>query len=160
MFCTNCGKRIADDSVYCTHCGKRVGVEKATGKSKVTIGVFFLIVALIAGFIAWRASPYWPWPSQKEIEKRLDEVVDICTNHEYSSECLKKKKLYHMKFKYCEKVKNMNMIEWSITGKNEGIYAIAWLDEYATPNDMSDDTGINYFTGYKYVNCKDSLKDF
>ena len=28
MYCTNCGKEIADGSVFCRHCGEQIGDDK------------------------------------------------------------------------------------------------------------------------------------
>lgn len=121
--------------------------------SKRTIIIFGLIVAAIFGFIVWRKSPYWPWPSKEEIEDRLDKVVKICTNNEASERCREIKNLYGANFKYCVKVKNTDVAMWYLTNKYEGVYGVAWQKQYKTPNDMSEITGINYFSGYQYTSC-------
>lgn len=141
---------------FCTRCGKKTSIEKTTTKTKVILSLFALAAALLLAFIIWRNTPYWPWLSNDEIEERLEKVIDACVDREKSSDCERSKRLYHAKFQYCVKVKNLGASLWSITGENEGIYAVAWLDSYSTPNEMTDTTGINMITGYKYVSCKDT----
>ncbi len=158
-YCTNCGSKMKDGALFCTKCGKKTSVEKTSTKSKVTIGLFFFIIVIITSFIAWRGSPYWPWPTDKEVQERMEKVVGACSNKEKSSECEKSKKLYHAKFQYCVRVKNSLASLWTISGEYEGVYAVAWQDNYSTPDDMTDKTGINYLVGYTYSGCRDTMAE-
>lgn len=95
----------------------------------LSIGIVIGVILIVVGFIAWRISPYWPWPTDAEINDRLEEVVDMCSNNENSSECKKLKRLYSMTFKYCVKVKESDYglqgMAWNFDPKCEGIYGVA-----------------------------------
>lgn len=56
MFCTNCGQKIEDDSVFCVHCGARAEEEKSLAKEEKRnrSPILFLILGAIAiGGIIW-----------------------------------------------------------------------------------------------------------
>ena len=107
-FCTKCGKKIAENAIFCTHCGNKVGASKPKTKSVAIVTIFIAIIISVIGFIIWRNSPYWPWPSNNEIRERMEKVIEACDGKVDSSSCKDAKNLYHAKFQYCVKVKNMN----------------------------------------------------
>ncbi len=71
--------------------------QKVETKNKTPL----IIIIVIIVFIMWAISGFWPI-SFKTTSEKLDEVLDACTNNEYSSECQKIKKKYNMSFKYCK----------------------------------------------------------
>jgi hypothetical protein len=81
-----------------------------------------IIAAIVVAFIAWFNSDYWPWPSRDRINERLDKVLSICTNNEYSSECKNIQKRYNMTFKYCRSMGDLS--KKSIFEMD--LYAVAW----------------------------------
>lgn len=120
-------------------------------------------IAAIIGFIVWRTSPYWPWPSDSEIASRLEEVVDICTDNETSTECKKLKRLYNMNFRYCIKVKNSDYrftgsLSWYFDPKYEGISGVAWQGDIKTPPNEDPNSLSNYY-GYQYIYCRDTAEE-
>jgi len=105
--------------------------KKSKDKSKrlviggTTLGLIILI-------IWWAHSLYWPWPSRDEIDRRLDEVLEVCTYNEGSRACQNVKRKYNMTFRYCEKIDYSQSPDWgkiiqdAWDGKKPPVYPVAW----------------------------------
>lgn len=136
-------------------------------QSKQVLGVVAIVCIILAivGFIVWRTSPYWPWPTDAEISDRLEEVIDMCDDNESSSECKKLKRLYNMTFKYCVKVKESDYgfqgMNWTFNPKYEGIYGVAWEGDSTSPpqDNSSPYSGLGIGYGYRYILCRDHSED-
>ena len=125
--------------------------QHSTPKKKQSSRFWFFILVILA-FICWFRSDYWPWPSEKRREERLDRVVDVCTDNENSSECKSLKDKFGITFRYCE--------EFSFDIFEKNIYAVAWEGNGSMPpnNKPSNPYGIPSLE--KYRTCKDHLSEF
>lgn len=54
MFCKNCGKEIADNSIACTNCGAQTGNSEDTGNVGWALLGFFVPVAGIVLYFVWK----------------------------------------------------------------------------------------------------------
>lgn len=79
-------------------------------KKSYTIILVCLMMAII-GFVFWRNSYFWPWPTQSEIDQRLLEVVDACIYNENSRACKNLSKRYDMSFEYCHSLTEIPEID-------------------------------------------------
>ncbi len=48
MYCSKCGKEIADGSVYCNHCGANIIKASNSNKRLVAIGAVIALLAAVA----------------------------------------------------------------------------------------------------------------
>ncbi|MBQ3280152.1 hypothetical protein IJG92_00610 [Candidatus Saccharibacteria bacterium] len=76
----------------------KIGSFKIT--KKLAIFLFCVLVSIV-GFMFFRTSDYWPWPSQDEVDQRLINVIDACIYNEGSRACTNLQKRYNMTFEYC-----------------------------------------------------------
>ena len=71
MYCSKCGKEIADGSVYCNHCGAKIIRAGSSNKRLVAIGaVTALLAAGIFGAVKW-------YENYREMNLVLNSSADI-----------------------------------------------------------------------------------
>ena len=123
--------------------------------------VFFIVVA---AFIAWFNSDYWPWPSKDRIRERLDKVIDICTDNENSSDCKNIQKRYGMTFRYCHSIGDYNKTTtaYGSDGRTFQLpyfpwHAVAWEGNSSEPpkNETKLPDGTTLPSINPYYGCKE-----
>ena len=129
---------------------------KAKGSWFLKHKALIIISIVIVAFIAWFNSDYWPWPSRDRINERLDKVLSICTDNEYSSECKNIQKRYNMTFKYCRSMgdlskKSIFEMDW---------YAVAWEGTSSEPpkNEIKLPNGTTMPGLSTYYGCQEHIK--
>lgn len=100
----------------------RIGNLKIKRKTAIVVGC---IVGIVIGFIAFRTSYLWPWPSQSEIDQRLLDVVDSCIYNENSRACKNLQNRYNMSFEYCYALSDIPEI-----GIDTPIYGVAKVNNF------------------------------
>ena len=71
MYCSKCGKEIADGSVYCNHCGAKIIRAGSSNKRLVAIvAVIALLAAGIFGAVKW-------YENYREMNPVLNSYADI-----------------------------------------------------------------------------------
>ena len=89
------------------------------------------VTVIVIGFLLFRNSSYWPWPSQEEIDQRLIDVVDACMYNESSRACKNLQSRYSMSFEYCHALSDIPEI-----GVEIPIYGIAKRNTF-TPSSLN-----------------------
>ena len=122
--------------------------------------VFFIVVA---AFIAWFHSDYWPWSSKGRINDRLDKVIEICTDNENSTDCKNIQKKYGMTFRYCRSIADMGKTQTAyLNGQSFQMpvfswYAVAWEGNSSEPpkNETKLPDGTTLPSINSYYGCKE-----
>lgn len=117
-----------------------------------------LLIFAITVLIWFINSSFWPWPSQHEIDRRLDEVISSCMNNESSRGCSTLQEKYEITFKYCHSLADIPEI-----GKNIPIYGVSFTNKFTPYNlegVMAEDyriTGEPYERVFPYYGCNNSI---
>ena len=80
----------------------------------------------------------------KSTDEKLNEVVDICSMNEDSSECFKIKKKYNMTFKYCKKIENFSSLDVTL-------YGVAWEGDSSEPPQQQ-------YSVFNYYDCQEHME--
>lgn len=138
--------------------GKKNNVKKKLSKqtniNRQSFIVFGVVVILIAVIFTWLInSSFWPWPSQNEIARRFNEVIDSCIYNELNRNCSILQEKYEVTFKYCHSLTNIPEI-----GKPIPLYGVA-VDNNFLPSQLSYENTASYFPFYYCGTSIDTLGD-
>ena len=84
----------------------------------IAAGIIVLIIWIVN-------SSFWPWPTRDEMDRRLNETIDLCMYNETSYACASAQNKYGLKFEYCHSLSDIPEIDKKIP-----IYGVARKSNY------------------------------
>lgn len=100
---------------------------EAKAKKQIYLKIAVVLIVVISVLVWFVNSSYWPWPSNAEIGRRLNELIDVCMYNENSRGCDSLKNRYNMSFEYCHSLAEIPEI-----GKTPTIYGVAKVKNFTT----------------------------
>ena len=141
-------------------------------KKKPTIIILCLVV-FIPLFIAFRKSDFWPWPSQSEIDQRMNDILDVCMYNENSRACRNTVNKYNLDFKYCYALSDIPEIDTLmpiygvVQQKNFYTEPLSYMKRHATNDLSASSSSLSYVQAptndehivYPYYGCTSSIDE-